>query len=83
MKKKSGFIEHELLFTTEIIEIRKIVGEAPFTITFSNNSAPRIGVFIGRKIIHSYMDENPEISLQDLMNNNNYQKILNKAKYIP
>jgi len=79
----SYFIENKLLFSTKVIDIRKIVGDAPFTSTFSNNSAPRIGVFIGRKIIHSYMNENPEITLKELMNNNNYQQILNKAKYKP
>jgi len=77
------FLENKLLFSTDVLEIRKIIGNAPFTATFSNNSAPRIGVFIGRKIIHSYMKNNPEILLKDLMINNNYQQILNKAKYRP
>ncbi|MBN1252771.1 MAG: hypothetical protein JXR51_05940 [Bacteroidales bacterium] len=79
----SYFLENKLLFNTDALLIKKLIGDGPFTPMFTNNSAPRIGAFIGRKIINSYMDENPEVSLHDLMYNDDYQKIINKAKYRP
>lgn len=76
-------IEKKLLFTTDQNEIRRYIRDAPFTTTFSNNSAPRTGVWIGWKIVHAYMEQNPEIPLKQLMENNNYQQIFNEAKYQP
>jgi uncharacterized protein YjaZ len=76
-------VEQKLLFGTDELTIRKMVADGPFTTLFANNSAPRAGAFLGWKIVRKYMDKNPGISLQDLMKNNDYQGILNKAAYKP
>ncbi len=76
-------IEDQILFSTDELLIRKMIGDAPFTSIFANNSAPRAGAFLGWRIIHKYMDMNPEVSLQQLMLNNDYQGILNSAGYKP
>lgn len=75
--------ENKLLFSTDKIEIKKFVGDAPFTNPFSNKSAPRAGTYIGYRIIESYMDNNPDISLSNLMKNNDSRLILSKSKYNP
>ncbi len=76
-------IENNLLFSTDALTIRKMIGDGPFTSLFANNSAPRAGAFLGWKIVHRYMESNSEISLPELMENTDYQEILNKAKYKP
>lgn len=76
-------VENKLLFSTDNLTIRGMIGEGPFTTLFANNSAPKAGVFLGWKIVHRYMEKKPEVTLPELMANNDYQKILNDAKYKP
>jgi hypothetical protein len=75
--------EKQLLFTTEKIEIRKFVGDGPYTTIFSDISAPRAGSFVGFKIIESFMENNDHYSLHDLMVETDARKILAGAKYNP
>jgi len=76
-------IEKGLLFSTDQLTIRKLTGEAPFTSYFTNESPGRAAVWIGFRIVESYMMKNPDISLNDLMKNTDIQSILEKAKYNP
>ncbi|HUX96737.1 MAG TPA: hypothetical protein VMV47_13465 [Bacteroidales bacterium] len=76
-------LEHDLLFSTDQLVIRKLTGEAPFTTYFTNESPGRAAVWIGFRIIKSYMDKNPDTGLGELMKDTNVQSILEKAKYSP
>ena len=76
-------IEKDLLFRTDQLTIRKLTGEAPFTSYFTNESPGRAAVWIGFRIVESYMMRNPDISLNDLMKDSDIQSILEKAKYNP
>lgn len=76
-------IEKNLLFSTDKFTIRKLTGEAPFTSYFSNESPGQAAVWIGFRIVESYMVKNPGISLGDLMQNVDIQQILEKARYNP
>jgi hypothetical protein len=76
-------IEKNLLFSTDMLTIRKLTGEAPFTSYFTNESPGRAAVWIGFRIVESYVLKNPDISLKDLMKDVNIQEILEKAKYNP
>jgi hypothetical protein len=76
-------VEHDMLFNTDQFTIRKITGEAPFTSFFTNESPGRAGIWIGFRIVESYMMKNPDVSLSDLMNDTNIQGILEKARYNP
>ena len=76
-------VESETLFSTDHMTIRKFIGDAPFTQVFHNNSCPRAGAFLGWKIVSRYMDKHPDISLEQLMINTDYQGILNAAGYRP
>lgn len=83
------FIDNELLYTKESTEIIKYMGEAPFIQGFPEGSPGRIGHWVGWQIVRAYMENNPTVSLQDLMRteylmlNSNAQEILNKSKYKP
>ncbi|MCX6325273.1 MAG: hypothetical protein NT144_01280 [Bacteroidia bacterium] len=76
-------IENDLLFKSDQFIIRKLTGEAPFTSYFTNESPGRAVVWLGFRIVESYMMKNPGVNLGDLMKNIDVQSILEKAKYSP
>ena len=76
-------IEKKLLFEHKNILIRNMIGEAPFTKAFGNKSAPRAAVFIGKKIVESYMKHHPEKTLKDLMLQTDADLILRESQYNP
>jgi hypothetical protein len=76
-------VENDLIFKTDQFVIHKLIGEAPFTSYFSNESPGRAAVWIGFRIVESYMRENREESLGSLMKNTDVQGILEEARYNP
>ena len=76
-------IEKNELFGKGDALIRCYIEESPFTKPFGNESPGRIGTFIGWKLIQSYMKNNPEVTLGELMQECDYQKILNSSKFKP
>ena len=76
-------VENDLLFKSDQFIIRKLIGEAPFTSYFTNESPGKASVWVGFRIVESYMVKNPGITLEDLMNNVDIQGILEMAKYNP
>lgn len=76
-------IEHKLLFVTESFTIGKFVKEAPFTHNFPRESPGRAAVWLGYRIVERFMERNKEYTLAMLMEEKDYQKILNRARYNP
>lgn len=76
-------VEDKLVFSTDAMNIRKLVNPAPFTTFFSNESPGRAAVWIGYNIIREYARRNPEVDLATIMEENNYLKILELSKYNP
>ena len=76
-------VEHDMLFNSDQFTIRKLTGEAPFTSYFTSESPGRAAVWLGFRIVESYMMKNPGVKLGDLMADVNVQAILEKAKYSP
>ncbi|NMC38102.1 MAG: hypothetical protein GYA41_07255 [Bacteroidales bacterium] len=76
-------VENDLLFKTDRFIIRKLTGEAPFTSYFTNQSPGRAAVWVGFRIVESYMSKNPAVTLKELMADTDIQKILEKARYNP
>lgn len=79
------FMENNLLFETDFQKIQMYLSEAPFTPTMGekNESAPKLGIWIGWQMVRKYMAENPKVTLQELMLEQDAQKILSAAKYKP
>ncbi|WP_207533914.1 gliding motility lipoprotein GldB [Desertivirga arenae] len=79
------FLENNLLYETDYMKIQKYLTEAPFTpgIGEKNDSAPKLGIFSGWQVVKNYMDENKEVTLQELMADTDYQKILTRSRYKP
>jgi len=77
------FIDKKLLYTTDVREINKYIGEAPFTSTFSQNSAPRIGQYIGWQIIRSYAQTHPNENFKNIFSITNSSILLQQSGYKP
>ncbi|MDR2037954.1 MAG: hypothetical protein LBQ60_08525 [Bacteroidales bacterium] len=75
-------VEKKMLYATDYLIINKLVGPGPFTTLFTRESPGRAAVWLGYKIIQSYMKHN-KVSLEELLLNNDYQGILAKAKFRP
>lgn len=75
--------EHKMLFTTDRMSIKRFIDDGPFTASFSEESPARTGVWLGWQIVRSYMKQNKNITLANLMNNSDYQSILNQSGYQP
>ncbi|MDD5571699.1 MAG: hypothetical protein PHD97_11180 [Bacteroidales bacterium] len=76
------FVEKKLLFTQNELEIKKFVSDAPFTSVFPKESPGRTGVWLGWQIVKNYMKNN-KVSLPQLMNENDANKILSLSRYKP
>lgn len=76
-------LDNDLLYSTDLRTINGFINEAPFTSRFSNQSAPRTGVWIGWQIVREYMRRNPDKTLPDLLGENDSRKILAGARYRP
>ncbi|HLO57369.1 MAG TPA: hypothetical protein VK179_01375 [Bacteroidales bacterium] len=76
-------VEHKLLFNTDHFTINKFIQEGPFTADFGRESPSRAAVWTGYRIIESYMKRNPEVTLEQLMQERNYLKMLNQSGYNP
>lgn len=74
--------EQKILFSTDRQNIRKFIEEAPFTRDFGNDSPGRVGVWIGYRIISSYVKASG-INLKDLIGLNSAKEILSGSKYHP
>ncbi|MBN1187668.1 MAG: hypothetical protein JXB49_35665 [Bacteroidales bacterium] len=76
-------VENKMLFNTDYFTINKYIGEGPFTKDFTSESPARAAVWIGYRIVDSYMKKNPKTTLPELMNLDNGQFILERSGYNP
>lgn len=79
----ANFLENDLLYETSHFMKNKFIGERPKTFEISQQCPGRIGIWVGWQIVKSYMKNNPEVSLQELMENNDAQQIFSQSKYKP
>lgn len=79
----SYFAEKNRLYENNLNTIRELTSEGPFTGAISKECPPRIAMWVGWQIIKSYMRNNPEITLEQLMEDQDFRKILNKSRYRP
>ncbi|MDO9152203.1 MAG: hypothetical protein Q7U47_00560 [Paludibacter sp.] len=79
----SSMIENKHLFSTDTQLINKYINDAPFTAPVSQESPGRLATWIGWRIVESYMNTNKSTRLQELMKENDCQKILENSGYKP
>lgn len=76
-------IEHELLFSTDQLVIRKLTEDAPTTYYFPADSPGKAAVWLGWQIVREYATRHPELSVSEIMKESDYQKILRESRYQP
>ncbi len=75
--------EKKLLYTTDRMSIKRFMDDGPYTSAFTDQSPARTGAWLGWQIVRSYMKINKNVKLADLMNNTDFQMILNQSDYQP
>lgn len=76
-------IENKLVFNTDKLRINQFIREGPFTKDFTRESPARAAVWLGYNIVSAYMDKHKNMTLRDLMYEDDYMKILNESGYNP
>jgi len=77
------FVSENLLYSTEKDKIQKLVSPSPNSPGMPIEAPGRTGVWTGWQIVRSFMNNNPDISVQQLLAYRDAQVILDKAKYKP
>ncbi len=76
-------VEDEVFFNTSQRIKQKYIAERPKTIEVGEQCPGRIGTWVGWQIVREYMKRHPEVSLPELMQTSNAQKIFKESKYRP
>lgn len=71
------------LFRSESIVLSSYLNDGPFTSEVSQDSPGRLGTWMGWRIVERYMEENEEVTIQELLSEGDSQKILERSKYRP
>ncbi|MDR1554099.1 MAG: hypothetical protein LBS69_11685 [Prevotellaceae bacterium] len=75
-------VENKLLYSDNYTVITKFTEDAPFTYDFSQESPGKAANWTGFRIVEQYVN-NTDTSLDKLMNETAYDKILRESKYNP
>ena len=76
-------VEEKLLFSTDPMNIRKLVEDAPYTRFYTPESPGRAAVWQGWQIVKAYAERNPKLSVHQVMSQRNYQELLRLSRYDP
>ena len=76
-------MEKRDLFKTESMVLNSYMNDGPFTAEISQESPGRLGLWVGWRIVDSYMRNNENVSIQELINEGDAQKILEQSFYKP
>lgn len=79
------FIEDQLLFSTDSKLANRFINPAPFSkfyLEIDNETPGRLGQFIGWQIVKSFIQNNPEVALNDMLAMDG-KELFEKSKYKP
>lgn len=76
-------LDKQDLFKTETIVLTSYLNDGPFTSEISQESPSRLGTWMGWRIAEQYMLQNKDVTLQELMAEDDAQKILEGSHYRP
>lgn len=77
------FVKDNKLYENDLKLVSEFTSDGPFTRAISKECPPRIAMWLGRQIVKSYMEHNSGVTMEELMNERDSQKILAKSKYKP
>lgn len=76
-------IEENQLYSTDVNVLRALTGPGPFTPGFPKEAPAQLGFWVGWQIVRSYMQENSEITITQLLEMEDAQLLLRHSKYKP
>jgi hypothetical protein len=76
-------VEEKLLFSTDPMNIRKLVEDAPYTRFYTSESPGRAAVWQGWQIVNAFAERNPRLTVSQVMSQRNYQELLRLSRYNP
>lgn len=79
----STILDSKDLFATDNLTITKYVNDGPFTGPVSQDSPGRLGTWVGWRIVDSFMEHNPEVCMQELLQMTDSQELLEMSDYRP
>lgn len=77
------FISNNLFFSTKPEHVSKYIQPRDKTREIADKMPGRIGQWLGWQIVRAYMEKHPEVTLKDLMDDNDAKKIFNQSAYKP
>jgi len=79
----SFFLEKNIMYETNSFEITKYLKPAPNSPGMPENAPGNSASFMGLQIVKSFMQRNPETTLQELIDFKDAQKFLESARFKP
>lgn len=76
-------IENELLFSSDYEKTHKLILDGPFTSFFPDGSPGRTGWWIGWQIVRHFMQNNPDVTVKQLMEDLAPRQVLDNSGYNP
>jgi hypothetical protein len=77
-------IREKMLYSTDQNNIDKFMKDGPFTSYFNHDLSPaRTGFWLGWQIVRTYMKNNPEVTIKQLMAEKSADKIFKESGYKP
>jgi hypothetical protein len=76
------FVEENRLYDNSPKTLSMYLNDGPFTAAISKECPPRIAMYMAYRIVENYMNKN-DVSLDELLKEENAQKILQLSKYKP
>ena len=77
------FIDNKLLFSTDPNIVSKYVSEGPTTNGFPKEAPGNIGQYLGWQIVKSYLHNNKDVTMEQLMMEEKADRIFSLSKYKP
>jgi hypothetical protein len=69
-------VDNKILYSKDELNVSKFLNDGPFTAGLPRESPSRVGQWLGWMIVRDYMRANPEMTLQQLLDQTNNQAIL-------
>jgi len=79
----TAILQQKQLYTTDYLIISQYINDAPYTAPLTDSSPGRVGVWMGYRIIASYMKNHPQTTFQELMERTDSQEFFKEARYKP
>jgi hypothetical protein len=73
-------VERDLVFSTDLMEINKMISDGPFTPGMPQESPGGVGRWLGYRMVQQFMDKQTDMGLAELMNYSDNRMILKAYK---